>query len=175
MAKPTKRVVYPPGCSPTEVAREAQCSRPLASRLLARGFAKEQIVERVRSRKAREAARAVSDNSSPPANGFPVTPWPTFSQSEARKEHYLAELRNVQLMKERGALIPVSYVRLWGTRFLVEARDVLLRGPNELADTLAVESDPLKCEVIVRKWVERIMARFDQCERLWDGPEDNAV
>jgi hypothetical protein len=42
-----------------------------------------------------------------------------------------------------------------------------MRGPSELADPLAVEDDPQRCEAIVQRWVERVMERLHQLDRLW--------
>jgi hypothetical protein len=164
---------------PAEVARAAGCSKQLASRLLKRGFAEAQIVERVAERKAREAARAATTNSHrAPAlvNGLPsvVIPFPSFAESEAKKEHFLAELRGLQVMRERGELVRTCDVRLFCARLLVEARDILEAGPSELADTLAAEADPARCEAIVRAWTDRAVEKFHRLT-LWSerpaGPE----
>jgi hypothetical protein len=73
------------------------------------------------------------------------------------------EIENEALRKE---LIPTEYVRRWASRFLVGARDHLLRGPSELQDALAAESDPLKCAAILRAWVERVLVKFYESE-MW--------
>jgi hypothetical protein len=70
-------------------------------------------------------------------------------------------------MLRRAELIPVAYVRKWATRYLTDGRDMLLTGPSELADMLAAEGDPLKTAAILRKWLERVMDKFHQCEQLW--------
>ena len=70
-------------------------------------------------------------------------------------------------MLRRGELIPVAHLRQWGTRFLIDARDTLMTGPSELQDMLAAESDPVKCAAILRAWLERVMAKFHQLDRLW--------
>ena len=58
-------------------------------------------------------------------------------------------------------------------RFLTDGRDMLLTGPSELADALASESDPLKCAATLRTWLERVMGKFHQLEKLW-GADDEA-
>jgi hypothetical protein len=169
--KPAKKA------GPSETARDAGCSKSQAHKLLGRGLSKEEIITRTAERKARAEARAGVGNNhvnGAPTNGFPVTPWPTFAQSEARKEHLLAELRDLQLMRERGELIPASYVRIWAGRFLVEAKDILLAGPSELQDVLAAECDPLRINTILRGWVERAFDRFHKCDGIWRTPPEAA-
>jgi hypothetical protein len=96
----------------------------------------------------------------------------TYSAALTQKENWLAELRKIEVMKARRELVPVSYMKLWGTRFLVAAHDELLRGPGELADALAAESDPVECAKIVRAWVERVLQKLCECEKLWGPPID---
>ncbi len=93
----------------------------------------------------------------------------SFSQAQCSKENALAELRQLELMERRRELIPVSYVKTWASRFLVEGRDILLNGLGELQDRLASESDPVKIGEILRFWVDQAMARFLQTESLWGG------
>ena len=76
--------------------------------------------------------------------------------AKLRRALALAERGELDNMLRRGELVPVSYIRTWGTRFLVDARDTLMTGPSELQDTLAAEADPLKCAAIMPcAWVER--------------------
>ena len=63
-------------------------------------------------------------------------------------------------MERRHELIPISYVRIWASRFLVEGRDLLLGAPGELADILAAESDPLKVSAHLQRWVDRTIQRY---------------
>ncbi|MGA7235928.1 MAG: hypothetical protein WBY44_09620 [Bryobacteraceae bacterium] len=87
--------------------------------------------------------------------------------AKLRRAQALAERSELDNMLRRGELVPLSYIRTWGSRFLVDARDDLMKAPSELADPLAAESDPLKTAAILRAWVERAMAKFHQLERLW--------
>jgi hypothetical protein len=93
--------------------------------------------------------------------------------AKLRRAKALAERQELENMLRRDELVPVAYMRTWGSRFLTDARDTLLTGPSELADTLAVESDPLKTAAILRAWVERVMGKFHQLDRLW-GVGDEA-
>lgn len=86
-----------------------------------------------------------------------------------RRQRALAERQEIENMLRRGELMPVSYARLWGVKILVAGRDELLKGPSELQDALAAESDPLKVNALLRAWIERAMAKFEQLEMLWKG------
>ena len=169
----------PESINASAIAKRAGCSRQLASRLLHRGFSEEEIVRRVVENKAKEAARVASlggGNGAAPVSSLPPMPWPAFSISEARKEHILAELRDLQLMKERGQLIPVTYVKTWASTFLTEGRSILLQGPGELQDALAQESDPVRVSAILRRWVETAMEKFHRTGKLWgEEPKGDAA
>jgi hypothetical protein len=78
-------------------------------------------------------------------------------------------------MRLRRELLPVGYIRFWGTKFLVAARDELKNGPSELRDDLAAERDPVACEAIVRRWVDRVLRKFYECEKLWNPPLEDDV
>ena len=84
-----------------------------------------------------------------------------------RRAKALAERSELDNALRRGELIPVTYVRRWGSRFLTDARDTLMTGPSELQDALAAEADPVKCAALMRAWLERVMAKFQQVEGLW--------
>jgi hypothetical protein len=101
----------------------------------------------------------------------------SFSQAQCSKENALAELRQLELMEKRRELVPVSYIRAWGMRFLTEGRDLLLNGLGELQDRLAAENDPAKISEMLRFWLDRVMERFLQTESLWGGgpPVDETV
>jgi hypothetical protein len=92
-----------------------------------------------------------------------------------RRAKALAERQEIDNMLKRGELLPVSYVRQWATRYLTDGRDMLLVGPSELADTLAAETDPLKVAAILRAWLERVMGKFHQLEKLWGAGEEERV
>ena len=89
-----------------------------------------------------------------------------------RRAKALAEHQEIENMLRRGELIPVTYVRQWASRFLIDGRDELLKGPSELADALAVEDDPLKVQATIRAWLERAMTKWHQLERLWGDIAD---
>jgi hypothetical protein len=170
-----KRKQRPPKAKagPSQVAGAAGCSKQLASRLLKRGMTKGEIIERIADNKQREAA--LLDLPVVPVNGHAANGMMPFAQAQAAKENWLAELRRIEVMKARRELMPVAYMKLWGTNFLTEAKDLWLRGPSELRDALAAESDPAKCEAIVRGFCERVVERLSQLERLWNPPWPGAA
>lgn len=86
-----------------------------------------------------------------------------------RRQKALAERQEIENMLRRGELMPVSYARLWGVKCLTAFKDELLKGPSELQDALAAESDPVKCNAIVRALMERALAKLQQLEVLWNG------
>ena len=129
-----------------------------------------EIIARLAEQKARKAE--VLEFPSTTVNGHAADGGlVTFARAQTAKENWLAALRKLEYQTKCGELIPVSYVRQAGVTFLTEARDVLLRGPSELADALAAEVDPVKCESLLHRWVERVMERFYQTEKLWGGGE----
>jgi hypothetical protein len=87
--------------------------------------------------------------------------------AKLRRQKALAERQEIENMLRRGELLPVSYVRKWASRLLVEAKDELLRIPSELADTLAAETDAIKVAFILRAAQERAIAKLQQLDRIW--------
>jgi hypothetical protein len=96
-------------------------------------------------------------------------------EAKLRRARALADGQELENAQRRGELIPVAHVRLWATRFLVSARDELLKGPGELQDALAAETDPVRCAGIVRAWTERVLGKFHNLERLWGALDDERV
>jgi hypothetical protein len=127
-------------------------------------------------RMSRNSGATANGTGAAPVSGLPGAAWPVFSVSEAKKEFLLAELREVQLMKERGQLIPLAYVRTWASTFLLEGRDILIQGIGELSDALALEDSPVRCEMILRRWTERTMEKFHRTGKLWgEEPRGDAA
>ena len=175
----TKQIVNIGVCA---LARETRLSAAAVSQKMKAG----QTPDQIRRDAARRQGRAPSDTRGPgklPSNsrgpGRPplASEYDLVIQGRAhtnalddvklRRARALAERSELDNMLRRGELVPVAYIRTWGTRFLVDACDTLMTGPSELQDTLAAEADPLKCAAIMRAWVERVMAKFHQLDRLW--------
>jgi hypothetical protein len=85
-----------------------------------------------------------------------------------RRARALAVKEELEVQRLRSELVPAVYVREWATRFAVLSRDILLKGSSELHEVLAAESDPVKCNQILRAWVERTLVQFCQADELWE-------
>ena len=155
-----------------EVANIAGVSLTLVNRKLAQGRSPRQIIAEAEAQaQAAAQKRVVNVEVNGHTNGHaanaPNGAW-SYAAAQAAKEGALCELRQLELMERRRELIPVSYVRQWGSRFLIEGRDILLNGLGELQDRLAVESDPGgRVEQILRFWRDCAMERFFSLETLW--------
>ena len=75
---------------------------------------------------------------------------PSYADSRAKKEGYLAEMARVQLQKELGSLVKADEVEQALFQASRLARDKLLNIPDRLAPLLAPEED----EVVIRGMVE---------------------
>ncbi|HEY2525796.1 MAG TPA: hypothetical protein VGI29_12105 [Candidatus Binataceae bacterium] len=95
--------------------------------------------------------------------------------AKLRRAKALAERQEIENMFRRGELLPISYVRTWASRFLVDGRDELLKASSELADGLAAESDPVKVSAALRGWAERVIGKFEQLRSLWEGGAEEKV
>lgn len=98
-----------------------------------------------------------------------------FDEAKLRRARALADRGELENALRRGELIPVAYVRQWASRFLSDGRDALLAGPSELQDVLAAETDPVKVNAVLRAWLERVMAKFHQLDRLWGVGDEEKV
>jgi hypothetical protein len=94
----------------------------------------------------------------------------TFAAAQAEREIWTAKLKQLDYQERSGELVPMTYVRHWASRFLLEARDLWTRGPSELRDQLASESDPLACERIVNAFCQRVVSALYRLERIWTQP-----
>jgi|SRR5215831_12134359 len=156
------------------LARECGVSEATVSRKMKRGKTADQIRREAAARKGLKPP-----NTNGP--GRPAKPseydmviearsrYDALEEAKLRRAKALAERQELENMLRRGELMPVSYARLWGVKFLIAARDELLRGPGELGDAVAAESDPIKCTAMLRAWTERALAKFVLLEHLWKG------
>jgi hypothetical protein len=157
--------------SAAQVAKLAGLSIGRVYRLRQEGRTDGEIIRAARQRKEAFALRDL-----PPiqvdtvTNGHAAAGAVSYAASLAEKERWAAELRKIEVMEKRRELVPVTYTRLWGSRFLVAARDELLKAPGELRDVLAGESDAVKCGAIIEAWVDRALTKFFELERLWGPP-----
>ena len=162
-----KRANGHPEPTAAEIARMAGVSMSLVYRKLQEGRTPAEIVTAAQQRREQFVLR---DLPTTQVNGHAANGVLSFAAAQAAKENWLAELRKLEVMRERGELIPTAYVRIWGTRFLMAAKDEMQKAPGELQDVLAAESDPVKCRALLEKWVERVLTKFYELERLWGPP-----
>jgi hypothetical protein len=153
--------------SAAQVAKLAGVSISRVYRLRQEGRSDAQIIADAQRRKEEFVLR---DLPTVPVNGHAADGTLSFAAARAAKENWAAKLRQVEYQERSGELIPVSYVRYWGVNFLIAAKDEMLKAPSELADTLAAESNPRAVEEVLRRWVERVMNKFHQLDRLWAPP-----
>lgn len=88
-------------------------------------------------------------------------------QARLRRAIALADKQELENAQKIAELVPIAQIRVWGTRFLVQARDLMLKGPSEMQDQLANETVPGKCNQIVRDWVDRVLGELRNLESLW--------
>jgi phage terminase Nu1 subunit (DNA packaging protein) len=88
---------------------------------------------------------ATVDVTAPDAGGVE-----TFSAAQRRKESALADVREMEAAKMRGALIDASDVkRVWAGHVMV-VRNRLLALPGKLAPAVAANSDAAQCQELIR-------------------------
>jgi hypothetical protein len=188
MKKPVTKHVVNVGVS--ALARETGFSAAAVSKKLKDGKTPDQIRQDAARRqgrapsKAKGAAKAAAAPSNRRGPGRPPLPseydlvvqsrskHDAMEDAKLRRAKALAERQEIENMLRRGELMPIAYARKWAIRFLMDGRDEMLKGPSELADALAAEDDPLKTAAIVRGWIERVIAKFEQLKQLWEGDLD---
>jgi hypothetical protein len=159
------------------LARELKIPQPTVTQMLQRG----KTVEDIRAYAAIRHGSPVPDKPSPAAPPLTKKEYDLIVEARERVDELeaaklrrakaLAEHQEIENMVRRGELMPVSYVRRWALRFLIDGRDEMLRLPSELADPLAAESDPVRVRAILEVAMERVMGRFEQLNRIWEGDD----
>jgi hypothetical protein len=94
--------------------------------------------------------------------------------AELRKITAQADAYELENLRARGDLIPRAKVELWGVGYLVRARELLEQFPGMVRDRLAVESDPVKVEAILRAEAERVMRALSKLAEVWDPAFEQA-
>jgi hypothetical protein len=159
--KKKAKPAYAPGESPTEVARAAQCSRPLAHRLLKRGLSKAEIVARMAQRHEIEEARS---SAAIKTNGM------TFSEAQTRKEIALSQLRELEVAERVRVLVPARQVQLFLERCHRTFVDELSRLPGELSDQLAVEDNVGVIHDLLDRRIKGALRHIADARELWESP-----
>jgi hypothetical protein len=147
--------------SAAQVARLAGISMNRVYRLRQEGRSDSEIIAASQQRREQQAVlRNLPAVPVSATNGHAATGAVSYSQSLAEKERWMAALRRLQYQERSGELVRACDVRLFCTRLLIEARDILVSGPSELADELAAETDAQRVQEILRRWSERVAERF---------------
>jgi hypothetical protein len=161
------------------LARECGVSEATVSKKMKAGKTADQI------RKEAAQRKGIAPNRHGP--GRPAKPseydlviearsrYDALEEAKLRRAKALAERQEIENLLRKGELLPVSYVRQWASRLLVETKDELLRTPSELADTLAAETDAVKITALLRTAQERAIAKLEQLDRLWRGDVETKV
>jgi hypothetical protein len=152
----------------SEIAKLAGVTPQRVSQKLRQGKSVNQILKEAETRRQKQMLRQFPWV--PVDSDEDVASSVTFARAQAAKEQALSELRRIEVLEKKGELIPVAYVRHWGLNFLIQGRQILEWGPTEMRDELAAETDPVKCEAIVRRRDERVLDAFHRLEVLWTQP-----
>ncbi|MCC6860865.1 MAG: hypothetical protein IT158_20020 [Bryobacterales bacterium] len=77
------------------------------------------------------------------------------TEARRRKEVALAELRELQVRREKGELLDAAKVNNYIGGMILRAAEILDRLPDELADRLAYLTDPVACKDLLRSELNR--------------------
>jgi len=153
------------------LAREIGMSESSVSRKMKAGQTPEQIRQHAANRKGAPHSTKGPGRPAKPSEYDMIiesrSRYEAMEEAKLRRQKALADRQEIENMLRRGELIPLAYMRKWTVRFLVDARSELEKGPSELQDTMAAESDPVKCAAILRTWVDRVLEKYYQLDRMW--------
>jgi hypothetical protein len=145
------------------IAERAGCSRTLVERLRGRGHTDDEIISRVQRRKAAEAAKREGLVNGHAADAIVTGGFPSYAESQRRKEAALAGLREAQLAKMVGDAVPRAQAKNWLAHILIPLAAGLRRIPSELRGEL--EHQP--GEVVERLLGERIELTLQCAREFW--------
>ena len=81
----------------------------------------------------------------------------SYNEALRREKIAAANIREIQEEKQRGELVPIVHVNAWFAGVVVKAREMGLRIGPELADRLALTTEPGKCAEMVSVEVRRML------------------
>lgn len=93
----------------------------------------------------------------PPASPNAVNNGPSYAQSRAIKEAYLARLAKLEYEEKSGALVRTDSVKLAWFNLLRVLRDRALNLPDRLAPLLAAETDPKRVRDLLEAELRQIL------------------
>lgn len=142
--------------SAEKVGNEIKISWPQAKR----EFEENRDVSKVRKL---DAERLGINNGGRPNNGnFVNNGTPDIWDAKARKEDYLAKIRQLDYLERMGKLVNAKVVEDLAFQKGRELRDALLIIPDRIAAILAKESDPAKCHEIITKEIEAALTKLSE-------------
>jgi hypothetical protein len=142
---------------PADVAQAAGCSKQLASRLLARGMNRGEIIARIEANKRRKAELAKVPGVAVPVNGHAATAGlVTFSEAQRRKEFALARIREAEADQKTGELMPVEEALQWLRHIYTPLIQSFRALPDEMRDLLTPELAEL-----LRRRIEGVIGAAD--------------
>jgi hypothetical protein len=97
----------------------------------------------------------------------------TLSEMRALKEKALWEKTELANAVARGELLPVAVVIPSLARGLAEFRDSILCAPGELADRLALETDPAQIRIIMDERLRQSLRILERLKEEWEQPLSN--
>lgn len=106
--------------------------------------------------KSKTKAESTSDNS--PAEG------PTYIQSRAIRELYVARLRKMEYEEKANRLVPLDKVTVRWFNLARQLRDQLLSVPNRIDAILAAESDRFKTNQLLTEEISRVLEEFSKSD-----------
>ena len=81
----------------------------------------------------------------------------SYNEALRREKIAAANIREIQEEKQRRELVPIVHVNAWFAGVVVKAREMGLRIGPELADRLALTTEPGKCAEMVSVEVRRML------------------
>jgi len=164
--------------SKSEIAKELRLSKGRITQLIAQG-----LPVRTDGKLDREKAREwyeknIRLTAKPERNDSPVLAPPAepseaadgeagpedFFASRARKERALADLRQMEAAQKRGDLLPTADVEAAWSEMVISARAILLGLPARLAQKMALETDRVNVEEILRDEIYRALSELSTHE-----------
>jgi len=93
---------------------------------------------------------------------LPAAAIPDFNKSRARKEHYQAELAELELGIKQKELVPATDVKIEAARLARQVRDLLLLIPSRTAAMVATMQDPEDVRALLQGEIEAALRGLNE-------------
>ncbi len=122
----------------------------------------------VQNTRQRHSAKKKSTSSRQTEEKEPTSPegGPTYIQSRAIRELYVARLRKLEYEEKAGKLIPVDKVTVRWFNLSRQLRDQLLSIPNRIDAMVAAESDRFKVNQMITEEIARVLEEFSKSDPM---------